>query len=183
MAALAQSHFIYTERVELPAGRYSLDTAVMDQQGELISADKRSFIVPAADGKLGMSSVTVIRSLKDKEPSTSPSDPLLMGEKVVTPTLQPTVKKASTKSLPFYVVVYPNPQQKGVAPELTMEFTKDGQLLGGGPAPLGPPNKDGRIQYVAQVPIEQLPSGNYSVRFIAKQGSESADETVTFILE
>jgi hypothetical protein len=45
------------------------------------------------------------------------------------------------------------------------------------------PDKDGRIQYVAQVPVEQLPSGNYSVRFIVKQGNETADETVTFVLE
>jgi hypothetical protein len=64
-----------------------------------------------------------------------------------------------------------------------MEFTKDGQMLGAGPAPLGPQDKDGRIQYVAQVPVEQLPSGNYSVRFVAKQGAETAAETVTFVLE
>jgi 5-hydroxyisourate hydrolase-like protein (transthyretin family) len=64
-----------------------------------------------------------------------------------------------------------------------MEFTKDGQLLGSGPAPLSPPDKDGRIQYVAQVPVEQLPSGKYSVRFVVKQGNETADETVAFVLE
>ncbi len=183
IAALGQSHFIYTERVDLPPGRYSLDTAVMDQQGESISADKRSFLVPAADGKLGISSVAVIRSMKDKDQNTAPADPWLMGEKVVSPTLQPLVKKSNTKSLPFYLVVYLDQQQKGVAPELTMEFTKDGQLLGSGPAPLGPPDKDGRIQYVAQVPVEQLPSGNYSVKFVVKQGAESADDTVTFVLE
>jgi VWFA-related protein len=183
MAALAQSHFIYTERVDLPPGRYTLETAVMDQEGDTISASKRSILIPAQEDKLGISSVAVIRSMKDKEPTTSPTDPWLMGAKVVSPTLDPEIKKATTSSLPFYLVVYPNPQQKGVAPELTMEFTKDGQLLGSGPAQLPAPDKDGHIQYVAQVPIQQLPAGNYSVRFVVKQGTETADEVVTFVLD
>lgn len=183
MAALAQSHFIYTERVDLPAGRYTLETGVMDQQGEAISAGKRVLLIPPSDTKLGISSVVVVRLLKDKDSNTSPMDPWLMGEKVISPTLEPIVKKASTKTLPFYLVVYTDPQQKGVAPELTMEFTQDGKFLGSGPAPLTPADKDGRIQYVAKVPVDQLPSGNYSVRFVVKQGGETADETVTFVLE
>jgi hypothetical protein len=183
MAALAQSHFIYTERVDLPPGRYTLETAVMDEQGETVSADKRSILIAPAEGKLGLSSVAVIRTLKDKDPSTTAADPWLMGEKVVSPTLEPEIKKATTSSLPFYLVVYPNLEQKGVAPELTMEFTKDGQLLGSGPAQLPAVDKDGRIQYVAQVPVQQLPTGNYSVRFVVKQGNESVDEIVTFVLD
>jgi VWFA-related protein len=183
MGALAQSHFIYTERVDLPPGRYSLETAVMDQQGETISADKSSLLVPASEGKLGISSVAVVRTMKDKDQNTAPADPWLIGDKVISPTLEPVIMKATTPTLPFYLVVYPNQQQKGVAPELTMEFTKDGQLLGSGPAPLNPPDKEGRIQYVAKVPVEQLPSGHYSVRFIVKQGDETAVETVAFVLE
>jgi hypothetical protein len=183
MAALAQSHFIYTERVDLPPGRYTLETAVMDQQGETISADKRSILIAPTEGKLGLSSVAVIRTLKDRDPSTTAADPWVMGDKVVSPTLEPEIKKATTSSLPFYLVVYPNLAQKGVAPELTMEFTKDGQLLGSGPAPLPAVDKDGRIQYVAQVPVQQLPTGNYSVRFVVKQGDESVDEIVTFVLD
>jgi hypothetical protein len=183
MAALEQSHFIYTERVDLPPGRYTLETAVMDQQGEAVSAAKRSILVPEADTKLGISSVAVVRSLKDKDANTAPTDPWLMGDKVVSPTLEPVIKKSLTKSLPFYLVVYADQQQKGVAPALVMQFLKDGQALGSGPAQLPEANPDGTIQYVAQVPIEQLPAGNYSVRFVVTQGSETADENVTFVIE
>lgn len=95
-AALAQSHFIYTERVDLPAGRYTLETGVMDQQEETIIAGKRVLLVPASDAKLDISSVVVVRLLKDKDQNTSPMDPWLMGEKVVSPTLEPIVKKATT---------------------------------------------------------------------------------------
>jgi VWFA-related protein len=181
MAALGQSHFIYTEFIDLPPGRYTLETAVMDQQKETISADKTNLVVPASDDKLGMSSVVVVRSMKDKDSNTLPTDPWLIEDKVVTPTLEPIVEKAKTASLPFFLVVYPNKQQ-GAAPELTMEFTKDGQFLGRGKIALGGPDKDGRIPYVAQVPVEQLSSGKYTVRFVVKQGNESADETVSFVL-
>jgi VWFA-related protein len=182
MAALGQSHFIYTEVVDLPPGSYSLETAVMDQQKETISADKTSLVVPASNDKLAMSSVVVVRSMKGKDANTIPTDPWLIEDKLVTPTLEPTVEKAKTSTLPFYLVVYPNKQQSA-APELTMEFTKDGEFLGRGKVPLGAPDKEGRIQYVAQVPVEQLKSGKYSVRFVVKQGDETADETVTFVLE
>jgi len=120
--------------------------------------------------------------MKDKDSNTPPADPWLIEDKVVSPTLQPIVAKAKTTTLPFYLVVYPDKQQ-GAAPELIMEFTKDGQFLGRGKVPLGAPDKDGRIQYVAQVPVEQLSSGKYSVRFVVTQGNETADETVTFVLE
>ncbi len=183
MSALAQSHFIYTEQVNLPPGRYTLETAVMDQQGETVSASKRSILIPEVESKLGLSSVVVVRAMKDKDASTLPTDPWLMGDKLVSPTLEPVIKKANTPTLPFYLVVYQDQKQKSVAPELVMEFTRDGQLLGSGPAPLPAADKDGRIQYVATVPIEQLPAGNYSVRFVVKQGAETVDEAVTFVIE
>jgi len=133
-AALAQSHFIYTERVDLPAGRYTLETGVMDQQEETIIAGKRVLLVPASDAKLDISSVVVVRLLKDKDQNTSPMDPWLMGEKVVSPTLEPTSRRQQRGTLTFYLALY-------------------------------------------------LPSWNYSVRFVVKQGSETADETIAFVLE
>jgi hypothetical protein len=56
-------------------------------------------------------------------------------------------------------------------------------MLGKGQAPLGDPDSSGRIQYVANAPASALPPGNYQIRFVAAQGSEQADETVTFTLE
>jgi VWFA-related protein len=182
IAALKESHFIYTEHFDLPPGNYSLEVAMLDRQGNKISAKKSSLVVPAATGSLAISSVAVVRSLKDKDPTTSTTDPLLMGNKIVSPTLNPVVVKAATKGLPFYMVIYPD---KGVStpPELTMEFSRNGQVLGSGSPPLGKPDAEGRIPYVATAPVEQLEPGNYSIRFIVKQGAETADETVSFILQ
>jgi VWFA-related protein len=178
----AASHFIYNESFNLPPGRYTLEAAVIDMQNQKLSARKSVFVVPAQDGTLGISSVTMIRNTKAKEPSTKPDDPMLMADKIVMPMVNPTLKKSDYQTLPFYLTLYPDKKSTD-KPTLTMEFSKDGQMLGKGQAPLGEPDATGRIQYVANAPASALPPGNYQIRFVAAQGSEQADETVTFTLE
>ena len=180
-AIKASSHFIDVQHFELAPGRYTLDSAVLDSAGDRISARKSVFIMPAVNGALAISSVTPVRDMKPKG-ETAADDPLIMSNQVVSPTINPTVKKADTKGLPFYVVIYPN-KASSEKPTLQMEFSKDGQVLGSGSPPLGAPDAQGRIQYVATVPLAQLPAGNYQVRFIAKQGSQASDESVTFTVE
>ena len=55
--------------------------------------------------------------------------------------------------------------------------------MGKGSPELGAPDEQGRIQYVATVPTAKLEPGNYRIRFVVKQGSEVAEESVTFTLE
>jgi hypothetical protein len=128
-----------------------------------------------------LSSVAPIRDMKPKG-GTPDTDPLLMANGVVSPMVNPKVNKAETKGLSFYLVVYPN-RDSAEKPTLQMEISKDGQVLGGGTPPLGTPDEQGRIQYVATVPVEQLAAGNYQVRFLARQGSRASDETVSFVVE
>jgi len=180
-AIKAASHFIDVQHFNLPPGRYTMDSAVLDSGGDRVSARKSVFIMPAVNGSLAISSVTPIRDMKPKG-ETAPDDPLLMVNQVVSPMINPTVKKADTKGLPFYVVIYPS-KASSDKPTLQMEFSKDGQVLGSGSPPLGNPDAQGRIQYVATVPLAQLPVGDYQVRFIAKQGTQTSDESVTFTVE
>lgn len=177
----ASSHFIDVQHFDLPPGRYVLNSAVLDSAGDRISARKSVFVMPAVNGALAISSVAPIRDMKPKG-SDADDDPLLMSNQVVSPTINPTVNKANSKGLPFYVVIYPN-KTTSEKPTLQMEFSKDGQVLGSGSPPLGAPDAQGKIQYVATVPLSQLPAGNYQVRFIAKQGTQTSDESVTFTVE
>lgn len=178
----ASSHFIYDEGFSLPAGRYILEAAAMDMTSKKISARKSSFIVPPQADRLGISSVTVIRSLRDKDAATTPDSPLVMAEKVVMPLVNATLKKADYDSIPFYVTIYPDPK---IADKTTlrMEFSKDGSPMGAGSPPIGVADVQGRIQYVANAPMASLGPGNYQVRFVARQGTEEASETVTFTIE
>jgi len=84
--------------------------------------------------------------------------------------------------LPFYLVIYTD-KNVAAAPQLIMEFSRDGKVLGKGLPPLGSPDKDGKIQYVAMTSLEKYEPGNFTVRFIVKQGSEAAEESASFVLK
>ncbi|PYU95129.1 MAG: hypothetical protein DMG25_05185 [Acidobacteria bacterium] len=180
--ALKASHFIYTEHFDLPPGRYTLETAVLDGEGKRISARRSSLMMPPLSTALGISSVCIVRSMKDNDGSAADFDPFAIESKVVSPTLAPVISKADAKTLPFYLVIYAD---KSVAapPQLVMEFSRNGVVLGSGSPALGPPDKNGRIQYIAMAPVAQLEPGEFKIRFVVTQGSETAEETASFTLQ
>ena len=178
----AESHFVSAENFAVPSGRYVLETAVLDGAGEKISARKSVFVVPPTSSSLGISSVAVVRDTKAKAPGTAADDPLLMADKLITPTVSPTVKKSERQGLPFFVVIYPD-KAAAEKPTLKMVFSRDGQVLGSGSVPLGDVDAQGRIPYVATAPLAQLQPGSYQVQFVAQQGKETAIESTTFTLE
>ena len=181
LEALKANHFIYTEHFDLPPGRYTVETAVLDGEGNRISARKSSVTIAPPSG-LALSGVSIIRSTKERGASTADGDPFLLGTKVISPTLNPVISKAGTGGLPFYLVIYTD-KSVAAAPQLEMEFSRNGQVLGKGLPPLGSPDKDGRIQYVAMTPLARFEPGDFTVRFIVKQGSETAEESASFILK
>ncbi len=176
------SHFIYSEHFELPPGPYTVETAVLDGQANRISTRKSSLTMPAASTTLALSSVTFVRSTREKEASSQETGPLVVGSQVITPTVNPVITKASAEALPFYLAIYPD--RKGLeAPQLVMEFSREDQVLGGGPVQIGEPDQDGRIPFFATVPLGHLEPGNFTLRFTVKQGSETAQETASFVLK
>jgi len=178
----AGSHFIYDEGFDLPPGHYTLETAVMDMESQKMSARKTIFVVPAKSDGLGISSVTLVRNIKPKDAATKADDPMLSADGVVMPTVSPILKKADSPEIPFYLTVYPDKTSKD-KPTLTMEFSKDGKPLGAAKPDLTAPDAQGRIQYSARIPDAGFPPGDYSVRFVAEQGAEKADESVSFTIE
>ena len=50
-------------------------------------------------------------------------------------------------------------------------------------AAMDAPDSNGRIQYVANAPIDQFDPGNYAVRFVVRQGAEVAEEDLSINLE
>ena len=139
-------------------------------------------MMPSISTTLAMSSVSIVRNTKDKDASMEEADPLLMHTKLISPTLSPAMKRAEVSGISFYMVLYLDKSSTAV-PQLTMEFSRDGQVLGSGSPELDKPDKDNRIQYVATVPSGSLDPGEYTIRFIATQGSEVAEDTASFTLQ
>ncbi len=182
--ALRASHFISTEHFNLAPGYYRLESAVLDGTGESnkISVRKSTLIMPPLSTSLGISSVIIIRAAKEAEGSADSSDPLLVSTKLISPVLSPVISKSSSPFISFYMVIYADPSV-AASPRLTMEFSRNGELMGSGSPQLGPSDPSGRIQYVATVPLAQIEPGDIAVRFIVTQGSERAEEAVSFTLQ
>lgn len=177
-----QSRFTDMEYFDVPPGRYTIETAVLDRQTGATSARRSVALVPAPAPRLSLSSVALIRSWKTRNPDAAVDDPFVLGDRSLTPTLTPGISKAASTSLPFYLVVYPDPASSE-KPELTMEFTRDGKVKRVGSPPLGTPDAQGRIPTIATAAIEQFETGNYAVRFVVKQGNQVAQESLSLTLE
>jgi VWFA-related protein len=178
-----QGRFTDMEYFDVPAGYYTIDVAVLDRESGLTGTRRNALFVPKLTDSLALSSVSLIRKWRPKEPDAAPDDPFVVGDKTVTPTLVPRINKSVSTSLPFYLIVYPDAANPA-KPEIAMEFTRDGSNVKRVPATkLDAPDSQGRIQYLANAPIDQFSPGNYAVRFIVTQGSEKAEESFAINLE
>ncbi len=177
-----QGRYAGVEYFDLPPGYHTLEVAVLDRETGKIGVRRSALFVPQPRAGLTMSSVALIRKWRPKEPDASADDPFVFGDKTVTPTLMPKVNKSVSTSLPFYLIVYPDAQSSS-RPELFIEFNRDGHAKRVATMELGAPDAGGRIQYVANAPIEQFDPGNYAVRFVVHQGAEIVEEDFSVNLE
>jgi hypothetical protein len=159
-----------------------VEVAVLDKESGQTSTRRSALVVPKPETGLTMSSVSLIRKWRPKEPDAAADDPFVFGDKTITPTLVPKINKSVSNSMPFYMVVYPD--SANPAPlTLTMEFNRDAKAKRLAAATLPAVDAQGRIQYVANAPIDQFEPGNYAVRFIVQQGKELAVENFAIVLE
>jgi VWFA-related protein len=177
-----EGRFTDMEYFDVAPGYYTIEVAVLDRETGRTSARSSAMYVPKQGGGLAMSSVSLIRKWRPKEPDAAPDDPFIFEDKTVTPTLVTRINKSVSTSLPFYLIVYPNPTNAG-KPELLIEFNRDANVKRVAAVTLGEPDSTGRIQYVANAPINQFEPGNYAVRFVVRQGAETVEENFAIDLE
>ena len=64
-----------------------------------------------------------------------------------------------------------------------MEFFHDEQKLGEGSPDLPAPLADGRIPYIANIPVDKFGQGLYEVRVTARQGSTADRQSIFVTIE
>jgi hypothetical protein len=183
MEAVKVGHFIYAQHAPLPPGRYTLETALADRQTGKVSAKKSVLLIPPASSTLGLSSVVRVRSFTQSaagDPAAAP-DPFQISNAKgkISPGLDDTVKGGPGSMLSFFFTVYANQ----TAPQLTIEFIRDGQLLARSQPPLSAPDSHGLIPYVASTPLDAYPPGQYEMRVTVTQNGKSASERTVFTVE
>jgi len=179
LAALRQGNAVFSRSFTVPPGRYGVEIVVLDQNGKRAAVRKSVLVVPSARPELGLSSLAIVKRTEPVvEGSLESPDPLRNGQSRVVPFVgEPSFKVGETVSL--FLVAYPGPGSLP-KPGLTLEFSRDGVVVGRSSADLPDADASGRIPYVASVPTRSLAPGRYEVAAIVRQGDAAARERAFF---
>jgi VWFA-related protein len=179
---LKLGNFLDKMTVTLAAGKYSLESAVMDREGGRIGARRSEFTVPPASAGVAISSLVPVRSHTPNAKGLDVNDPFQFQGGSITPTMDLVVRKGPNAALRLFFTVYPD-SSVSAAPAVEIEFLRAGASLAKVPMELPSADAQGRIPYVMTIPIESIPSGSYEVRSTARQGAASRTATTAIQIE
>ena len=179
---LQQGNVVFKRKLVVPPGGYTLEIVAQDRESAATSVHRVPLAVAPVQG-LGVSSVVIVRRMEPApapQPG-APEDPLRGEAMRIVPSLDDPISKATTAKLPVYVVVYP--VAGGGAPQMTLEFSAEGKAEGRNSVMLPAPDPDGRIRFLAPIPIARFEPGRHELKVTVRQGSASAEEKVAFTLQ
>ncbi len=175
MEAFRNGNIVLTYKAKLPPGQYTLETAVADRNAEAVSATKSALVVPASHRGLGISEMVLVRSLETQPEDAADVDPYHFAGGKAVPTLSGALDRS--RPLTLYFVVYPEAADASPV-QLTIGILQDGKVLGRSNPELPKADGEGRIPFVATLPLSGLSAGQYEIRAIVQQaGAKAAEHT------
>jgi VWFA-related protein len=183
MAEAKRGRVLFYREAELAPGSYRFEAVAYDRPTNRASVRTGTLEVPADDeGKLRLSSVLVVGSAEKAATDAKAGNPFQVGELLLYPNTGEAVRKEAGRQLPFFFTVY-TPQGTVVTPKLVIELRQSGKTLASIPAQLGAPDAQGRIQYVAGIPLESIPPGAYELKVTVEDGKTSVSRSTVFSVE
>jgi VWFA-related protein len=174
---LKMGNFVDKKMVELPPGKYTLESAVMDRESGKIGTARSDFTIAAKGKGVGISSLMLVRSFAPNAKGLDPDEPFQFQGASITPTLDTSVHKVPDAALRLFFVVYRDPSI-AAKPTVEIEFLQNGKSLTKAHLPLPEADAQGRIPYVMTVPAASIPPGLYEVRATARQGDTSSETSI-----
>ncbi len=182
----AQSrNILFYQTLDLPQGRYTVESVVRDGISEKMTINRKVLIVPPPSEKAAaLSTVALVKRLDDAHGNADlAKSPLNFRQQMVIPNLQPEINAKETPDLLFYFVAVLPPGEGGKS-TMDMIVSKDGQALGRlGETALPEPDEEGRIPYVGKLPLSAFSSGNYDVQVLIKHLGATTSNSVAFIIQ
>jgi VWFA-related protein len=178
---LQQGNVVFKRKLVVPPGSYTLELVAQDRESGATCVHRAPLAVaPAQD--LAVSSVVIVRRMEPAPPALpgAPEDPLRGEAMRIVPSLDDPISKATTPKLPVYLVVYP--AAGAGAPQMTLDFSAEGRSEGRNSVMLPAPDPDGRIRFLAPIPIGKFEPGRHELKVTVRQGTASAEEKVGFTL-
>ena len=179
---LKMGNFVEKMPLELPPGKYSLETAVMDRESGKMGIERSEFTVGPAGKGVRISSLASVRSYTPNVKGLDPNEAFQFQGGSITPTLNNSVPRAENSVVRLFFVVY---QDSSISAKATVEieFLQNGKSLTKVPMQLPDADAQGRIPYVMTVPAAAIPPGVYQVRAAAKQGDTKSSAQTDIQIE
>jgi VWFA-related protein len=179
--AAKRGEVLFFRQPALAPGSYTLEVAVHDVFATRSAVHRSTFDVPeAASQSLQVSSLVLVGRAEQVRAEERPNDnPLFVDDVLIYPNLGEPIQKSREKALTFFVAVTAG---SGAAPQAAVEILLDGQALAKAPSPLPAADSSGRIQHIAQVSIDALSPGRYTLRLTVSQGDRREVREAPFTL-
>lgn len=172
-----QGRFIVTRAMNLAPGRYTVESAAADQEGQRVAAKKAVLVVSEHVAKAGLSDIALIRRIDKLPAERDPLDALQVPMGRVVPTLVDHVPGGAGKLLSMFFTLYPD-EGAAEAPKLVLDLLKDGQVVSRSSPALPAAGPDGSIPYVANIPLDSVPAAQYQFRATLIQGNFGTQKSI-----
>jgi VWFA-related protein len=173
LAAVQTLPITWTHPFDLPFGHYTVETAVVDREGNRASTSVLPFDIPEQKG-LGLSSVIVVGQVAPVRGQAAAGDPFEFSSDRVTPLLSSTLAKDSKPYV--YFVVYPD-KASAEKPKLGVQLLVDGKVQAQQTADLPAADATGAVPMVVRA---ALMPGECELKITAMQGSASTTQSVKY---
>jgi VWFA-related protein len=172
---------LFYREADLMPGRYQLETIAYDASTGHSSVRTGTIEVMASDeDKLRLSDVVMLsRAEPAKAPDEKHRNPFYVGNVIVSPNLGEPIRR-SVKQVPFFFTAYVPAATS--APKLVIELRQKGRTLAQMPGELPKPDESGRVQYLAGLPLETIPAGEYELRITVTDGATTVSRSGYFTI-
>ena len=180
-AELKRGNAVFLRSFSPAAGRYSVETAVVDQLGKRYCVRKQPLEVrPPASG-LAVSEVALVKRTEAVPAGAlRTEDPFRQGPTRIVPFLaEPHLRPGEPLSL--FLVAYP--KVGTTRADLLLELVRDGRVVGQTLSELPAADGAGRIPFLTQISLQDFAPGRYEVRVLFQQGGLVAHQKTSFVLD
>jgi VWFA-related protein len=175
LAGLRVEFMTYQKAANLPPGHYTVETAVVDHEGNRASTGTFEIDNRQQRG-VGLSDLAVVRKLENLTTPADPADPFEYTGKRVLPFVTSNLL-AGMRPFVFFMI-YPE-AGNGAKPVVRVRLLKDGRTVATLKPDVAAPDASGGIPMLLKVTDKP---GSYEVRATVAQGSNSTERTLQYTL-
>ncbi len=170
--------FLFQDQIELPAGHYTLETAVQDRLAGHYNATTKAFTVAPQEQGLGISSLALVGGVNPAGADAPPDGAFQLAGKSVIPALDGVVPGGPGAVARFFFRLYSG--SVAGAPEVAFEILQNGRQIVRKPLALADA-ADGAGQVIS-LDVASLPDGAYDLAVTASQGSLHASSQTVIVV-